>query len=194
MTAGFDSLEEVTPADQDAWRAWLAEHHADRSGVWLVFPRRRGALLTYELAVEEALCFGWIDGRVQPIDATHVRQHFAPRRPGGTWARSNKDRVARLERDGRMTAAGRAVVEAARTDGSWNALDDIEAMVIPPDLQAALDGNPSAAAQFDGFSPSARRAFLWWIKSAKRPATRAQRVADTVWRAERGMREPGRRP
>ena len=105
--------------------------------------------------------------------------------------------VAQLDGEGeRPLPVGLGTVEARqpRQPGLEGLDQVIEAMVIPPDLQAALDGNPSAAAQFDGFSPSARRAFLWWIKSAKRPATRAQRVTDTVWRAERGMREPGRRP
>jgi uncharacterized protein YdeI (YjbR/CyaY-like superfamily) len=191
--AQFDSLDELVNVDRAAWRAWLAAHHADRPGVLLVLPRRGAARMTYDDAVEEALCFGWIDGRVQPIDEHRVRQHFAPRRPGGTWARSNKARVEALERAGLMTEAGRRVVEAARRDGSWQALDEIDAQVVPDDLAAALAGNPKAAAQFEAFSPSVRRGYLWWIKSAKRPATRAQRIEDTAWLAERGIREPGRR-
>ena len=192
--ATFDSLEALEGLDRAGWRAWLTAHHADRPGVFVVLPRRGDGLLTYDAAVEEALCFGWIDGRVQPIDEARVRQHFAPRRPGGTWARSNKERVERLEREGLMTDAGRRVVDAAKRDGSWIALDDIDALVVPPDLAAGLAANPTAATQFVGFSPSVRRAYLWWIKSAKRPETRARRVEDTVWSAERGIREPGRRP
>jgi uncharacterized protein YdeI (YjbR/CyaY-like superfamily) len=192
--ARFESLEALEDLDRARWRAWLATHHDDRPGVFVVLPRRGGGPITYDEAVEEALCFGWIDGRVQPIDDTRVRQHFAPRRPGGTWARSNKERIERLERVGLMTDAGRRLVDAAKRDGSWNALDDIDALVVPADLAAALDANPAAATQFDGFSASVRRAYLWWIKSAKRPETRARRVADTVWSAERGIREPGRRP
>jgi uncharacterized protein YdeI (YjbR/CyaY-like superfamily) len=191
--ARFDALEELADVDRAAWRAWLATHHADRTGVMVVLPRRGKAALSYDAAVEEALCFGWIDGRVQPVDEARVRQHFAPRRRGGTWARSNKERVERLERDGLMTEAGRQVVRAAMLDGSWHALDDIDAMIVPPDLQRALDAHQTASTQFDSFSPSARRGFLWWIKSAKRPETRAKRIDDTIWLAERGIREPGRR-
>jgi uncharacterized protein YdeI (YjbR/CyaY-like superfamily) len=189
----FKALDELADVDRQGWRDWLSAHHADRPGIFLVLPRRGRGRLTYDEAVEEALCFGWIDGRVQPIDDQRVRQHFAPRRPGGTWARSNKERVERLEREGRMTPAGRRVVETAQRDGSWNALDDIEALMIPPDLAAALRHNAAAAGRFEAFSPSVRRAFLWWIKSARRPETRARRIADTVWSAEHGIREPGRR-
>jgi uncharacterized protein YdeI (YjbR/CyaY-like superfamily) len=192
--ARLDDLDELADVDRAGWRAWLAAHHADRPGVLLVLPRRGPASLSYEDAVEEALCFGWIDGRVQPIDEHRVRQHFAPRRPGGTWARSNKERVERLERAGLMTQAGRRVVEAARLDGSWQALDEIEAIRVPDDLVAALAENATATAHFEAFSPSVRRGFLWWIKTARRPETRARRIADTVWLAERGIREPGRRP
>jgi uncharacterized protein YdeI (YjbR/CyaY-like superfamily) len=187
----LDALEELVDVDRAGWRAWLAEHHGDRPGVFLVLPRRGQASITYEEAVEEALCFGWIDGRVQPLGEARVRQHFAPRRAGGTWARSNKERVERLEREGRMTEAGRRVVQDALVNGSWSALDDIDALIIPGDLAAALAARPVAATLFERFSPSVRRGFLWWIKSAKRPETRARRVEATVWRAERGIREPG---
>jgi uncharacterized protein YdeI (YjbR/CyaY-like superfamily) len=115
--SAFDELEALVDVDRASWRAWLAEHHGDRPGVFLVLPRRGPTPITYDEAVEEALCFGWIDGRVQPIDERRVRQHFAPRRAGGTWARTNKERVERLEREGRMTEAGRQVIEAARRDG-----------------------------------------------------------------------------
>jgi uncharacterized protein YdeI (YjbR/CyaY-like superfamily) len=99
--------------------------------------------------------------------------------------------VERLEREGRMTEAGRRVIQAARLDGSWNALDEIDAMVVPDDLRRALADNPTALNTFESFSPSVRRAFLWWIKSAKRPETRARRIDSTVWLAERGIRSPG---
>jgi uncharacterized protein YdeI (YjbR/CyaY-like superfamily) len=194
--ATFEDLEVVDAADRAAWRSWLAANHASAPGALLVLARRRGAplALTYDEAVEEALCFGWIDGRQVPFDEAVIRQHFAPRRPGGTWARSNKERVERLEREGRMTDAGRRVIEAARRDGAWAALDEIDALVIPPDLAEAFVANAAGSAAFSSFSPSVRRGFLWWIKSAKRPETRRQRIADTVWLAEHGIKVPGRRP
>jgi len=193
--AAFDELPILDVADRGAWRRWLEEHHALTSGVRLILPRGSASpsRLSYEGAVEEALCFGWIDGRQQPHDAQRVRLHFAPRRPGGTWARSNRDRVERLEREGRMTDAGRKVVEAARRDGSWDALRDIEDLVIPEDLAAALAADVEASSRFAAFSPSVRRAYLWWVKQARRPETRAARIADTVALARAGIKEPRRR-
>ena len=148
--------------------------------------------VAYAEAVEEALCFGWIDGRTRPLDGFHTRQHFSPRKKGGTWARSNKERVERLETAGLMTEAGWAVIDAAQADGSWNALDEIEAMVVPDDLATALAASPQAATAFEGFAPSAKQAYLWWIKTAKRPETRSQRISDTVWLVERGIKQPRR--
>ncbi len=150
--------------------------------------------MTYDEAVEEALCFGWIDGRQLPQDEVVIRQHSAPWRPGGTWARSNKERVERPEREGRMTEAGRRVIEVARADGSWAALDEIDGQIVPDDLAAALAANPEGGAQFAGFSPSVRRGYLRWIKSAKRQATRQQRIEDTARPAAQGIKEPRRRP
>lgn len=195
MTA-FDDLEVVTAPDRAAWRRWLAANHVSSPGAFLLLARRRaeGGAVSYDEAVEEALCVGWIDGRQVPVDARLVRQHFAPRRPGGTWARSNKERVERLEAAGLMTDAGRRVIEQAKADGSWMLLDDLEAEGVPDDLAAALAANPAAGAKFAAFSPSARRAFLWWIRTARRPETRASRIADTAWCAEQGIREPRKRP
>jgi uncharacterized protein YdeI (YjbR/CyaY-like superfamily) len=190
---GIDDLPLVEAGDRAAWRAWLAAH-PDAPGAWLDVRRSKaGAGLAYPDAVEEALCFGWIDGRSRPLQPGLTRQHFAPRKPGSMWARSNKERVARLEREGKMTEAGRRVVAAAQRDGSWNTLDDVDALVVPADLQAALAANDVAQERFTTFSPSVRRGFLYWVTSAKRAATRAQRIADTVWLVERGIRVPGRR-
>jgi uncharacterized protein YdeI (YjbR/CyaY-like superfamily) len=183
---------QVQPVDRSEWRAWLAEHHADARGCWVILPKRGHDGVGYAEAVEEALCFGWIDGRTQPFDEGHTRQHFAPRKKGGTWARSNKERVERLEAAGLMTDAGRAVIESAKADGSWDALNSVDDMVIPEDLAAALSENPAARTNYDAFSASVKKAYLWWIESAKRPETRAQRVSDSVWLLERGIREPKR--
>lgn len=195
MTA-FDELEVVSAPDRGTWRAWLAANHATSPGAFLLLARRRadGGTVAYDEAVEEALCFGWIDGRQVPVDGRLVRQHFAPRRPGGTWARSNKERVERLEAAGLMTDAGRRVIEAAKADGSWTVLEELDAEGVPDDLAAALAANPVAEARFATYSPSARRAFLWWIRTAKRAETRASRIADTAWCAEQGIREPQKRP
>jgi uncharacterized protein YdeI (YjbR/CyaY-like superfamily) len=176
--------------DRAAWRRWLEERHAQSGAVWLVL-HRRGSLgtgPTYDEAVEEALCFGWIDSTTNRLDEQRTLQLFAPRRPRSTWSASNKARVERLEREGRLAPAGLAAIQAAQANGSWTALDAVERLEEPPELAAALDADPAARTHWDGFSPSARKQILWWIVSAKRPETRERRVAQTVRMAARGLR------
>lgn len=186
----FDEVDTVQPADRAAWRSWLAEHHDTASGVWAVTWKKTSGRLgvTYDDLVEEALCVGWIDAKGGRVDDERTRLYLAPRRPGGDWSRSNKVRWARLEAEGLVTPAGVAVVEAARADGSWTRLDDVEDLVVPSDLAAAFDQHPPSRERWDGFAPSARRALLLWIVSAKKPETRARRVAETATRAALGER------
>jgi uncharacterized protein YdeI (YjbR/CyaY-like superfamily) len=178
------------PESPEAWRAWLAEHHASVDGVWLArWTKASGrASVAYEAIVEEALCFGWIDGLVHTLGDGRQAQLLTPRRPGSGWARSNKDRVARLIAEGLMTPAGLATVRAAQADGSWSMLDAAEALIEPAELAVALDANPEARRQWDAFQRSPRRALIWWVMSAKRPATRARRVAQIVDEAAQGRR------
>jgi uncharacterized protein YdeI (YjbR/CyaY-like superfamily) len=185
----MDDGSRFMPDSRTAWREWLAAHHRDSAGVWLVSWKKRTGRPTvvYEEAVEEALCFGWIDGRLRPLDDDRSMQWFSPRRPKSTWARSNKERVARLEAAGFMTAAGLEAVERARANGSWNSLDEIDALVVPADLAAALEARPGAREHFDPWTASARRIALAWATQPKRPETRAahaERVADIAARGE----------
>ncbi len=184
------ALEQVYAPDRAAWRDWLARHHAASPGVWLVFDRatHRPDRLAYADAVEEALCVGWIDSTVRTLDDTQYVQLFTPRKPRSTWSRVNKARVARLEAEGLMTPAGRAAIEAARRNGAWESLDAVEALAMPPELEAALAADPAAARNFAAFAPSARKGFLHWIAQAKRPETRARRVAEVVAQAAAGRR------
>jgi uncharacterized protein YdeI (YjbR/CyaY-like superfamily) len=172
-----------------AWRAWLAENH-DGGGVWLVLPKRGSGVAapTYDEAVEEALCFGWIDGTVNTLDDRRILSYMAPRKRGSPWARSNKERLERLERAGLIAPPGRAVIDRAREDGSWSVYDSVEALEVPEDLASALAASPTAARHFDAFPPGAKKQILWWVISAKRPETRAKRVAETVRLAEQNVR------
>lgn len=165
-----------------AWRNWLRRNHARSEGVWLVMWKKSSgrALMTYAQAVEEALCHGWIDSRPNSLDAGRSLLWFAPRKAGTGWSRLNKQRVEQLVADGRMTPAGWAKVEAAKADGSWYALDDVEALAIPADLRAALDADKQAAAYFEAFPRSVKRSILEWISNARKPETRANRVAETA--------------
>jgi uncharacterized protein YdeI (YjbR/CyaY-like superfamily) len=185
-----DGREIVEVPDRAAWRRWLAERHEQREAIWLVFHKKTsdGTGPSYEEAVEEALCFGWIDSTANKLDEHRNLQLFAPRKPRSTWARSNKERVARLEREGLLAPAGIAAIEVAKANGSWTALDAVERLEEPPELASALDANDAARESWNRFSPSSRKAILWWIVSAKRPETRAKRVEQTVRMAAKGLR------
>ena len=179
----------VHPEDRAAWRAWLEANHASATGVWLVGWRKgHGPRVEYEDAVEEALCFGWIDSQGGNLDERRSRQYFAPRKPTSGWAATNKARVERLIADGRMAPAGLAAIERAKANGSWTLLDDVERGIVPEDLAAALALHEPAAANFEAFPKSARRTLLEWVAQAKRPETRAARVREIAERAALGER------
>lgn len=185
-----DEAERFEPGSLEDWSAWLAAHHRDAPGVWLVSATKASGRqrFDYEASVVEALRFGWIDSTQRKLDAERNMMWFSPRRPGSPWSRSNKDRVARLVDEGRLEPAGRAAVDAARASGSWELLDEVEALVVPDDLAAALDARPGAREHWERFSPSSRRALLWWIVQAKRSETRHRRVMDTADKAALGLR------
>jgi uncharacterized protein YdeI (YjbR/CyaY-like superfamily) len=187
MEATGDVIHPLTRAE---WRAWLERHHAQSPGVWMTtFKKATGKpRLEYAEAVEEALCFGWIDGKPNALDAERSMLRFAPRRPGSGWSKLNKARVERLLAAGLMAPAGAAKVEAAKRDGSWNALDAVEALEIPPDLATAFSGNALAGERFAAFPRSVKRGILEWISVAKRPETRAKRIAETVRLAAENQR------
>lgn len=191
----LDDAPLVSADDRATWRAWLDANHATARGAWLVTWRRgHGPVLEYEAAVEEALCFGWVDSTAGRIDEARHKLYFAPRKPGSGWASTNKARIERLVADGRMAPAGIAAVERAKADGSWTFRDAIEAGTVPDDLAAALAEQPPAAANFDAFPKSARRMILVWIASAKRPETRAARVLEAATLAARNERANQPRP
>ncbi len=180
------SLAQVYVADRTGWRQWLATNHATSPGIWLVFDKKssRADRLAYVDAVEEALCYGWIDSTARSLDETRYVQLMAPRKPKSTWARTNKVRVERLIAEGLMAEAGLASIERAKANGSWESLDAVEALVVPADLTKALRALPAAAKNFAAFSPSARKGYLHWISQAVRAETRAQRIAHVVALAE----------
>jgi uncharacterized protein YdeI (YjbR/CyaY-like superfamily) len=164
------------PADRAAWRNWLDRNHTSSDGVWLVFRKGPARQLTYDAAVEEALCFGWIDSTLNPIDKQRYMQLFTPRREKSGWSRLNKQRVAKLIAEGSMTPAGRLKIAAAKRDGSWKSLDAVESLKLPPDFKAALDANDTAKRNYEAFSPATRKRYLFWINNARRADTRARRV------------------
>ncbi|MEL7059424.1 MAG: YdeI/OmpD-associated family protein [Acidobacteriota bacterium] len=180
----------VQPASSADWRRWLEAHHARDEGVWLIRFKKSAprSNLDLETAIEEALCFGWIDSLPRALDDERTMLWFAPRTPGSGWSRINKERVARLEAAGRLAPAGTAKIEAAKADGSWTALDAIETLEVPDDLAAAFERHPGSRAAWDAFPRSARRGILEWISTAKRQATRTRRIDETAELAARGER------
>ncbi|WP_322410361.1 YdeI/OmpD-associated family protein [Microbacterium invictum] len=186
----LDDGEKVTAADAVAWRSWLAENHRISKGAWLVRPRPGSGLelVGYEDAIVQALCFGWVDGPVRVFDEQTSGLWFAPRRPTSGWAATNKARVARLEAEGLLEQAGIRAIEVAKANGSWSVLDNAEALREPDDLAAALDAAPEARAAWDGFPPSSRKFGITQVDTARRPETRAARIAKIVADATEGKR------
>lgn len=171
----------VHPSGRAQWRRWLQHNHARTEGVWLVAYKKASgkAGMPYDEAVEEALCWGWIDSVARTLDDERGMLWMSPRRAKSGWSRSNKERIARLAEAGLLAPAGIAKIEAAKRDGSWTALDAVEALEVPRDLAAALRSS-RARAHFDAFAPSVRKAILGWIATAKRPETRARRIEETA--------------
>ncbi len=182
-------LAELLVHDAEAWHAWLDTHHTDHPGVWLVLHKKGGqtTALTYAQALDEALCFGWIDGQIARRDDGSYRQRFTPRRPGSAWSTRNVEHVARLAEAGRMRPAGIAAVQAAKAQGRWQAAYRGQAdMQIPPDLVLALATNPAAAATFDQLDAANRYAIVYRLNAVKRPATRDRKLAEYVDMLARG--------
>ena len=182
--------ELVHPLTRAEWRRWLEANHTRQVGVWLVMykPATGKPRVRYEEAIEEALCFGWVDAQAKTLDAERSLLWFAPRKKGSVWAKTNKARVERMLAAGKMTAAGLAKIEAAKADGSWSLLDEVDQLIVPPDLAAALAALPPAADNFAAFPPSVRHNILGWIALAKRAETRAARIAETARLAAQGKR------
>ncbi len=178
-----DSPDESVQCETRAeWRDWLATNHGREQGVWLVTFKKasKRTSMGYDASVEEALCFGWIDSRKRALDEERSMLWFAPRRKGSGWSRSNKERVAKLISDGLMHDSGLDKVKIARIDGSWHALDAVENLEVPLDLDVAFSKRPGSADHFDLFPRWVKRAILEWISTAKRSATRERRVKETA--------------
>jgi uncharacterized protein YdeI (YjbR/CyaY-like superfamily) len=180
----------LTLADAAAWRAWLEEQHEQSSGVWLRLAKKgttQPTTLTYDEALDEALCHGWIDGQVRRLDERTYRQRFTPRRARSAWSKRNVGLVERLSGEGRMRPAGLLAVERARADGRWEAAYAGQATIeVPLDLAAALDATPAARAMFEILTSQNRYAVLLRVDSAKRADTRAQRIEQFVDMLARG--------
>ena len=183
-------LPDLIVRDAAAWREWLSENHADPDGVWLVLAKKgteQPTSLTYDQALEEALCHGWIDGQTRRRDDATYRQRFTPRRKRSAWSKRNTGIAERLRAEGRMHPAGQAEVERAKADGRWEAAYAGPATIeVPPDLIEALAAEPKAQAMFEILNSQNRYAILYRVATAKRADTRARRIREFVAMLARG--------
>jgi uncharacterized protein YdeI (YjbR/CyaY-like superfamily) len=177
-----DRLETFYASDRQAWREWLKQNHRTSSCIWLVYYKVKSGKpsVRYSEAVKEALCFGWIDSKVNSLDAERYQQVFTPRKPKSVWSKLNKQYIEELIAQGLMTEAGLEKIEVAKQNGSWYKLDAIEQLIIPADLGQALAANETANKYFDLFCNSAKKNILSWVENAKRPETRLKRIEQTI--------------
>ena len=184
------------PKTRSDWRKWLEKNHSTSPGVWMIYYKKETGKRKFDMAeaVEEALCFGWIDSVAQKLDDERTMQKFTPRKPKSVWSKINKQRIEKLIEQNLITPAGLATIEIAKMNGSWNILDasDLHAdnNTMPDDLKKALSKNKKALANFLAFSPSYRKRFLFWIDSAKTPGTKAARIKQTLLMAA-ANKKPG---
>lgn len=174
------------PKNRKAWRQWLEKKHATSTGIWLIFYKKETGKrkLHYAEAVEEALCFGWIDSLPRKLDEQRAMLKFTPRKPKSVWSQLNKARIGKLIKEGLMTDAGFYKIELAKKNGSWDILtrsdSHIDSNSLLPELEKVLSKNKKALENFKAFPASYRKRFLFWIDSAKRPETRDSRIKQTV--------------
>ncbi len=183
--------ERVEITSRRQWRDWLQANHAQTDPIWLVTYKksaRPDLYVPWTDVVQEAICFGWIDSQASKLDDERSMVRLSPRKPGSAWSAINKAHVAALAEQGLIAEAGWATIEAAREDGSWEFLDDVEAGIIPDDLSAAFEQMAGSREQFESFPRSTTRATLEWIKRAKQPETRARRIEETVQKSANGQR------
>ncbi|MEL6822520.1 MAG: YdeI/OmpD-associated family protein [Calditrichota bacterium] len=172
------------------WRTWLETNHNTKKSVWLIIFRKESntSSVYYDEAVDEALCFGWIDSKPNKRDDQSYFQFFSKRNPRSNWSKVNKQKVERLLTEGRIAEPGHEMIRLAKETGTWTALEDVDNLVVPPDLRKAFDSNPTAFTFWEKFPPSTRRGILEWIFNAKREETRAKRIAETVEKAAEDIR------
>jgi len=175
-------LPEFQPKSRKAWRTWLQKHHTSSSGIWLVYAKKHTGIptLSYDESVEEALCFGWIDSLRHPVDDKLWRMVFTPRKPKSAWSGPNRLRVAAMIKAGQMTEAGMKMVTLAKKTGTWDALQHVEQLQTPADLQKAINANPTAKKHWPTYAPGLKKIFFYRLNSAKREETRTRRITAIV--------------
>lgn len=192
----YKNVQAVEVPSAQAWREWLEANHAVETSIWLVIYKKESAVpsVYYPEAVDEALCFGWIDSKPNKRDEKSYYQFFSKRNPKSNWSRVNKEKIERLMQAGKMAPAGLEMVRKAKETGTWTALEAVENLEVPEDLQEAFDQNPNSEKHWNDFPKSVKRGILEWILTAKRTETRAKRIQETASKAALNIRANQYRP
>ena len=183
-------VEDYCPSDKQDWRKWLELNHNKKKAVWLIFYKKKFPKynLSWNEAVDEALCFGWIDSTKKTIDTEKYIQYFSRRKAKSNWSKVNKDKVQILIGQGLMNEKGYKSIEIAKENGSWTILDGVEALIIPEDLKGEFENNKGSMEYFDNLSKSVKKILLYWVVSAKRKETRQKRILENAENASNNLR------
>jgi uncharacterized protein YdeI (YjbR/CyaY-like superfamily) len=175
-------IQEIYLKNDAEWRKWLHQHHDTTPGIYLIFYKvdHEKDSMRWEEAVKVALCYGWIDSTVKSLGDGKRRQYFCPRKPKSVWSKVNKTHIKELTANGLMHDSGIQKIEAAKKDGSWKALDDVENGVIPKDLQNAFERHSKAFRNYKNFTRGQRKSYLYWLNHAKREETREKRISEII--------------
>lgn len=186
----LNELETFCPASPQEWREWLQENHNTKQSIWLICYKKQAntPTISWSDAVDEALCFGWIDSTRKTIDKERFIQFFCKRKPNSAWSKINKGKIERLIRDGLMQPAGYKTIEVAKKNGSWLILDDVEELLIPSDLENAFENQKGSKDYFESLSKSSKKIILHWVAVAKRPETRQNRINEIAELASRKLK------
>lgn len=177
-------IETFCPSNRQEWRQWLQENHQSKQSVWLIYYKKKTNIpsVTWSEVVDEALCFGWIDSTAKPLDEERYMQFITRRKPKSVWSKINKDKVQRFIDEGLMMPAGYASIDIAKQNGYWSILDEVESLIIPPDLEKRFEAQPGSKEVFLSLSKSAQKALLYGLVLAKQAATREKRIGEVVAR------------
>lgn len=183
-------IETFYPKSRQEWREWLQENHHKKKSIWLIYVKKKFNIPTiiYSEAVDEALCFGWIDSKAKPVDEEKYMQFFSRRKSNSVWSKVNKEKIQRLIDERLMTKAGFDIIETAKRNGSWTILDEVEALIIPEDLEEEFQKRPNAKTYFLNLSRSDKRNILQWIVLAKRQETRENRIIEITELADKNQK------
>jgi uncharacterized protein YdeI (YjbR/CyaY-like superfamily) len=186
----MNAIEEYFPSDKQDWRKWLEINHKRKKAVWLVFYKKKSPKhnLSWSESVDEALCFGWIDSVKKTIDGEKYKQYFSKRKAKSTWSKTNKDKVNYLQSENLIHEAGYEIIDIAKKNGSWTYLDEVDALVLPDDLNNAFNEREGALEYYESLSKSSKKILLYWLLSAKRSETRHKRIVEIAESASRKLK------